>query len=257
MTEPHRAPRQWILLRGLTRESAHWGTFADDLARGLPHDRVLALDLPGNGQLHRQRSPASVAGMVHACRAALAERGLAPPYHLLAMSLGAMVAIEWARTGGEQEVAGCVLINTSARPFSPLHHRLRPHNYAALLRIALLPQSAHAIEKMVLHMTSRRAAQHGDALVQAWAQVRAQRPVSAANALRQLWAAARYRAPREAPLERMLLLASRADGLVCCRCSVAIASAWGRHLAVHPDAGHDLPLDDPAWVVRQVQASFL
>ena len=35
--------------------------------------------------------------VVQACRMALEQRGIAPPYHLLAMSLGAMVATEWAR----------------------------------------------------------------------------------------------------------------------------------------------------------------
>ncbi len=243
--------RQWILLRGLTREAAHWGTFAADFGQALPHDRVLALDLPGNGQLHRQRSPASVPGMVQACREALAVRGIAPPYHLLAMSLGAMVAIEWARVGG-QEVAGCVLINTSVRPFSPLHHRLRPRNYAALFQLALRAQPAEAMEETVLRLTSNRVAEHGS-VVQDWAAVRAQRPVSTANALRQLWAAARYRAPAAAPLERMLLLASRSDGLVRGECSVAIANAWQRPVVSHPFAGHDLPLDDPLWVVEQVR----
>lgn len=252
MQDAPRPVRLWILLRGLTRERAHWGRFATDLAHALPHDRVLPLDLPGNGVLHGQRSPASVRGMVQACRAALAARGIAPPYHLLAMSLGAMVAVEWAQQAGDAEVAGCVLINTSARPFSPLHHRLQPHNYLPLLRTALWPQSALQIEQAVLHMTSRHPERHAQ-VAQAWAAVRAERPVAAANALRQLWAAARYRAPQQAPLARMLLLASRRDALVRGECSLAIAHAWQRPVVVHPDAGHDLPLDDPGWVVEQVR----
>ena len=42
--------------------------------------------------------------------------------------LGAMVAAEWARVAPE-ELAGCVLINSSMRPFSKLQQRLRPANY--------------------------------------------------------------------------------------------------------------------------------
>ena len=129
------AKRHWILLRGLAREQAHWGSFVGDLAHALPQDDVTALDLPGNGLLHRQPSPGSVPALVQACRRMLAKRGVAPPYHLLAMSLGAMVATEWAHAA-PAEVAGCVLINTSLRPFSPFHQRLRPGNYAALLRVA-------------------------------------------------------------------------------------------------------------------------
>ena len=89
--------------------------------------------------------------------------------------------------------------------------------------------------------------------VQAWVDIRAQRPVSAANALRQLVAAARYQAPATAPQTRVLLLASRHDALVSSRCSEAIAAAWRAPLKVHPRAGHDLPLDDAAWVIARVQ----
>ena len=46
----------WILLRGLTREASHWGAFAGDFQTALPHAQVVALDLPGNGQLHALRT---------------------------------------------------------------------------------------------------------------------------------------------------------------------------------------------------------
>jgi hypothetical protein len=41
--------------------------------------------------------------------------------------------------------------------------------------------------------------------------------------------------------------------LVNSRCSLAIADAWHCALALHPDAGHDLPLDAPQWVIEQVR----
>ena len=185
---PPAAPPTWVLLRGLTREAAHWGCFADDFASAWPGSTVITLDLPGNGQCHRQASPATVAGMVAAARAELVRRGVAPPYHLLALSLGAMVATEWARVAPD-EVQASVLINTSLRPFSPFYRRLRPRNYAALLRMVLQPATANQREQTVLRLTSQRADEH-QAVVPAWAAVRAARPVSTANALRQLMAAA-------------------------------------------------------------------
>lgn len=242
--------RQWILLRGLTREIAHWGGLVAGLQHALPHDRVLALDLPGNGQLHRAHSPASVPAMVQACRRALAERGATPPYHLLAMSLGAMVAIEWARVA-PGDIAGCVLVNTSVRPFSPFYHRLRPRNYVPLLRLVLRGGAPREVEDAVLRMTSHNTVARQQALSD-WAAVRTLRPVSAANALRQVVAAARYRAPLAAPVDHMLLLASDQDGLVDSRCSQAIARAWNVPLVCHPWAGHDVVLDDPQWVIAQV-----
>lgn len=240
----------WIFLRGLTRESAHWGPFMADFERAMPGSQCVALDLPGNGLLRDAPSPTTVAGMMAACRAELARRGLMPPFHLLAMSLGAMVAAEWAWSAPE-DIAGCVLINTSFKPFSPFYRRLRPRNYAALLRLVLRPATAEHKEKAVLQLTSQRVAQR-QAVVSAWAGVRRARPVAAANALRQLAAAARYRAPAQAPLTRILLLASQRDGLVHCACSQAIAQAWGVPLVLHPQAGHDLPLDDGPWVIAQV-----
>jgi len=241
----------WILLRGLTRESAHWGSFVADFERALPGHGVTALDLPGNGLLNLVPSPTTVAGMVAECRAELVRRGVAPPYHLLAMSLGAMVATEWARVA-PHEVSGCVLINTSFKPFSPFYQRLRPRNYPALLGVVVRRASAEQVERTVLRLTSHRAAEL-DSVVAQWAQVRRSRPVSASNALRQLAAAARYRAPATAPTARVLLLGSERDGLVNGQCSTAIAKAWRVPLRLHPRAGHDLPLDDGHWVVEQVR----
>lgn len=240
----------WILLRGLTREAAHWGAFAGDLRAALPHTRIVTLDLPGNGSLHTQTSPLTVPGMVAACRAELARQGLRPPYHVLAMSLGAMVATEWACTAPD-DIQGCVLVNTSFRPFSPFFHRLRPRNYAALLALVLLQHSPEAIERTVWRLTSNSPVK--TAVIDQWVAARALRPVSAANALRQLAAAARYRAPCAPPPAPMLLLASQRDGLVHHRCSLAIARHWQCALALHPQAGHDLPLDAPQWVIAQVQ----
>ena len=241
----------WILLRGLTREAAHWGRFTAEFKLALPHARLHTLDLPGNGAHHRQTSPLSVAGMVAACRDERARRGIQTPVYLLAMSLGAMVAAEWARVAPD-ELAGCVLINTSMRPFSPLPQRLRPGNHPALLRLTLGRGTAEAIEQTVLQLTSNQPDQLQE-VIPDWAAVRRHRPVSAGNAVRQLLAAARYRAPRQAPGVPLLLLSSEHDQLVDSRCSQAIADAWHCPLVTHPAAGHDLPLDDPRWVADQVR----
>lgn len=51
------AGRTWVLLRGLVREQRHWEQFPALLATQLPGDRVLCLDLAGNGVHWRQPSP--------------------------------------------------------------------------------------------------------------------------------------------------------------------------------------------------------
>ena len=245
--------KTWILLRGLTRESGHWGGFVAQFQAAQPASQVIALDLPGNGGLHRQRSPADVEAMVAHCRAALAQRQITGPVHILAMSLGAMVAVAWA-VAYPQEVAAQVLLNTSLRPFSPFYQRLRPHNYALLLRLALLGGSAERWERSILRITSN--GDHTEVLPR-WIALRQQRPVSRANAVRQLLAAARYQAPTHPPPVPTLLLASAQDQLVSVACSRSLAQHWQCALQVHPTAGHDLPLDAGAWVVQQISTAHL
>lgn len=241
----------WVLLRGLTRSSAHWGDFPQALAQALPGARVVLLDLPGNGSRCDQTSPTSIAAVVEFCRAELRRQHLPPPYHLLALSMGAMVATQWAHDA-PADLAGAVLINTSFRPFSPFFQRLRPRNYAGLLRVALPGTDGDAREHTVLRLTSNHPQRHMAALAQ-WQRLRQQHPVRASNALRQLLAAARFRASAQAPTCPVLLLGSEHDGLVDVQCTRAIAQRWGSTMALHPDAGHDLPLDDPQWVIDQLR----
>jgi len=237
----------WVLLRGLTRESGHWGEFPRQLAARLPHARILTLDLPGNGALYRQPSPLRVADMLPACRAQLQAQGVDGPVHLLAMSLGAMVALAWA-DAHPAEVAGGVLINGSFAGVSPFYRRLRPSSYPALLGV-LASRDARASEAAILRLTSRR----GDsAVLEQWLALRRCHPVAPLNALRQLAAAARFRLPQRRPGVPLLILSGRADALVDPRCSQALAARWQLPLAEHPSAGHDLPLDDGPWVAARV-----
>jgi len=242
----------WVLLRGLTREAGHWGCFAHELAARLgPAHEVVALDLPGNGQLNGHRSPANVPAMARAAREEAARRGLQGPLVLVAMSLGAMVALEWSASAPD-ELAGCVLINTSLRGLSPFWHRLRPGNWLRLLHIASAASKGYR-EWQVLRMTSSAPARHAH-VARRWEELARRHPVSAGNALRQLWAASRCEPPTRKPDVPLLVLASAGDALVSPQCSQRLAAHWQLPLRTHPDAGHDLPLDDPAWVIDEVDA---
>lgn len=240
----------WIFLRGLTRESRHWGDFPDMFRREIPGAQVHALNLPGNGALHTQSSPLQVEEMVECCRAQLLAQGVPPPYHLLAMSLGAMVAVAWADRYPD-EVVGCVLINTSLRPFSPFYRRLKPGNYSCILKLALLGGSEQDWESAILGMTCQQVA-HPAAVLKNWVAYRRESPVSVRNALHQLFAAMRYRAPVGSLTPPVLVLMSRQDALVDVSCSRQLARRWNAPFSEHPTAGHDLPMDDGPWVVRKV-----
>ena len=243
----------WILLRGLMREQRHWGEFPGQLRQALPDAVIVTPDLPGNGEQHALQSAASVAQMVESCRSDLAARGLKPPYRLLALSLGGMAAVEWAsRYPGE--IAACVLINTSMRPYSRFYQRLRWQHYPAILKLILLG-GAERQERLILNLTSNTGSSaERAALLQRWLGYQQDYPVTRANALRQLWSAARYRAPPQKPAAPLLILCSAGDRLVDHHCSLRLAQAWRCGYRLHPDAGHDLPLDDGPWVAGAVSA---
>jgi pimeloyl-ACP methyl ester carboxylesterase len=242
----------WVFLRGLTREARHWGDFPDrfrgEFASGLAPGDILTPDLPGNGRRGGEPSPTSVEAMMQACRRELREQGRAPPYHLLAMSLGGMVAVAWAARYPE-ECRAAVLLNTSLRPWCAFRERLRAGALPALLR--LLYAGGQARERAILELTSTRAAALRD-ILPAWTAYARERPVARRNALRQLLAAARFSAV-EKPAVPVLILAGAGDRMVDPRCSQHLASAWGADFALHPSAGHDLALDDGDWVARQVK----
>ncbi|HKU00794.1 MAG TPA: alpha/beta fold hydrolase [Paraburkholderia sp.] len=249
---------RWILLRGLTRESRHWGAFAPLLAARC--GAVLPIDLPGNGTHAHLRSPRDVDAYVDAVRAEARQHGAPPRYRVLAMSLGGMVASAWARRFPE-EIERLVLINTSMRPYSRFYERLRPAAWPALLRAAWhwrgVDRGAERndIAETTIHdrTCARRDTLAAD--LDAWRAIRASARVSRANALRQLLAAARYTV-RGVPRCPVLVLSSREDRLVNPVCSARLARAWGAAHREHPWGGHDLPHDDPQWLVDAVCAAF-
>lgn len=241
----------WVLLRGLVRERRHWGAFPAQLQAALPGSVIVTPDLPGNGSRCHEASPVTVDGMVAALRAELAAGGIAGPVNVLALSLGAMVATQW-RARYPDDIARCVLINTSMRPFSPFYQRLRWRNYPAIVRELVFGHPASR-EALILRLTSAR---HGDdaALRRQWQAWQQECPVTRANALRQLLAASRYRAPVTGSGGSLLVLNGACDRLVDPRCSERLAQAWRVTLRTHPEAGHDLPLDEGEWVAAQVAA---
>lgn len=243
----------WVLLRGLMRDARHWGEFPMQFQNGMGVQNVLTLDFPGNGSLHDQASATSVSDMASHCRAQLKQLGYAPPYRVLALSLGAMVAVEWSEQH-PQEIERLVLINTSLAPHNPFYHRLRPANYPALIGILLFGSIAQR-ERLILRLTSTqtRSEQQQATLLEQWIAFAHSSPVTRINVLRQLRAANSYRAASTAPSVPLLLLAAQQDRLVSVRCSLTLAQRWGCAIRLHPTSGHDLPLDDGVWVTQQVK----
>lgn len=242
----------WVLLRGLMREVRHWGEFPTVFQNAMGAQHVAALDFPGNGSLHAQTSATSVAEMANYSRTQLKQLGYAPPYRVLALSLGAMVAVAWSELY-PAELEKMVLINTSMAPYNPFYHRLRPTNYPALIRL-LLYRSAVQRERLILRLTSTQSdTARQQAILEQWIAYARECPITRANIMRQLQAALCYRAAPTMPPTPVLLLAGLQDQLVNVKCSLSLAKDWRCVIRLHPTAGHDLPLDDGVWVTQQVR----
>lgn len=238
----------WILLRGLTREQGHWGDFPQRLQSAFPEHRFHPVDLPGTGVHYRETSPDTIIGIREAVRRQVGH--IPKPISVLALSMGAMVALDWAQHAPEGEIQNLVLINTSSG-FSPFWRRMRPGVWPRLLRL-LARRELFDREHDVLRLTSNRVPPL--ALIKQWYRIQRQRPVSIRTAGRQMTAAARYTPGPKRPMPEALLLASQGDRLVHWTCSQTLEQRWQWTLKLHPSAGHDLVIDDPDWIIHQLMA---
>jgi len=149
-------------------------------------------------------------------------------------------------------VAFAGLINTSASRYSPFWQRLRPANYRRLLSDAVFGRDRLRKETAILEITSNlREPAFLHQLAERWAEYAREKPVSMRNSLRQLLAAMRFRAPTALPQSVPVLIINGAgDRLVNPACSQALSRAWDLPINSHPQAGHDLPLDAPQWLIN-------
>lgn len=242
--------KHWLLLRGLARESAHWGSFIPLLQSTFPDAQISTLDLVGTGQFYQDNSPRNIKAITDIARRQAVERGLLEqPVTVLALSLGGMVAWEWMKNYPD-DINGATLINTSFANLSPFYQRLRWQSYwqfFSLLRQRHVYQRELAIVQLVNN--SRHL---DDQIARDWGQIQTLRPVSMKNMLQQIIAASRYRPDNTKPNVPVLLLNAQGDRLVAPACSAAIQQRWQLELRTHIWAGHDLTQDDGAWVVAQL-----
>lgn len=232
----------WLLLRGLARETGHWGNFPQLLGERIGQ-LPLCKDLPGCGERSTERAPASITGLLAQVRQPLDPR---EKKILVGVSLGGMVALQWAYEYPD-EVAGVVIINSSARNLSRPFERFSPSAIRVLMQA--LTSNAAEREDVILRLVCnsesvwRRYLPTFQALAK-------HRPVTFGNAMRQLFAATQFRIQKVSPPG--LVIVSDMDKLASPACSRTIAKFQGWPVATHPTAGHDLALEDPAWLVDQL-----
>lgn len=252
---PPRKPESlFILIRGLGRESGHWGDFPQRLQAKISHSMVKCVDLPGTGDNLAMRSPIHMRGISEFVRSetefikAKYDLGQIDTF-VLAPSLGGMIATDWM-INYPRDLAGLVLINTSFSSWSTFWERLQPQAYQYILKIILKEKDAYARESEVVKMVSNDKEKfliHA----KAWSEVFAARPILISNILRQLLAANEFSPPRVKVDTPILILSSAEDHMVDPKCSEVIQKVWDCPMHVHPWAGHDIPLDDADWVIEK------
>ncbi|NOT11163.1 MAG: alpha/beta hydrolase [Methylococcaceae bacterium] len=248
---PSNLGQNWILLRGLSRESAHWGSFVNLMESTFPDASLTLLDLPGTGYLHKAASPTAIIDFVEQVRcSALEQNCLNQPATILALSLGAMVAWEWLLSYPD-EICGAALIGTSFAGLSPWYQRLRWQSYGRLLGL-IRQKTMEDRELAILQLVSNRRDQDGQ-IKEQWEKIQTERPVNIKNTYRQILAAAAYKPDDRKPKQPVLLMHGRGDKLVAPECSAAIQKKWNLPLEMHPWGGHDLPLDDDLWVISRLK----
>ncbi|MGX1806181.1 alpha/beta fold hydrolase [Nocardia sp. NPDC055321] len=234
----------WLLLRGLTRDSRHWGDFPDELAARLGV-RVLTIDPPGFGTQNGRISPRTISAITDDIRGRF-DPG-ADHWSLLGISLGGMMAMDWARRY-PRDFRRCVVVNTGA-PALLRPHQLRTGLVSLVAGKQFRTMPAH--EAAALALTSNRPRTELTELAATWARYQREAAPRTASALSQLTAAATFQLP-EHITPPLLVLASRGDRLIDYRVAERIAARLDAPLRLHPDAGHDLPLDDGPWVCEQI-----
>jgi len=241
--------RNWILLRGLARGVGHWGSFADKIQEHFPSDRFEFIDLPGNGTRHREKSPTRIADYVKDLRAQSQFVQKGEPFQILSVSLGAMVTVEWMHEY-PHEVQKAYLVCTSSSGVSPFYHRFQLTNYLRAVTLYKAQKNETLWEQTVLEMVAN-SHERREAEKPALISFTKEYPVSAENVLRQMLAASKYKFPQQPPGE-IHLLGSYGDRLVSPQCTLKLAEKWGLKPTMHPWAGHDIPIDDPHWLLEHL-----
>ena len=241
----------WLLLRGLARESGHWGEFINTLQVAFPQATIHTLDLAGTGQFHHQTSPNTIEEIATFAREKALQFGfLNQPVILLALSLGGMVAWEWMKKY-PQDIGASILVNTSLASLSPFYQRLRWQNYGQIVRI-LGASDVLARETAIVRLVSNQNDLALLSIARKWATIYHERPISFSNCFRQIIAAANYQPDNQPVTPPVLLLNSLGDQLVSPKCSHAIQKEFRLLLEIHPTAGHDIPLDAPDWMIEKI-----
>ncbi|NRA46096.1 MAG: alpha/beta hydrolase [Oligoflexales bacterium] len=241
----------FVLLRGLARETKHWGPFETALSQVDYCKKIILCDLPGMGVYHKSDAPSSISKIVSFVQNKLQDKlQKKEDLFLIGLSLGGMVAYEYIRRNPGL-FSKAVIINSSFRGLSPVYERVRPAALFKLLQIMAIKEPSKREEKILPLISNFHV--EDPKVLQKFIEICTKRPVRIRNVVSQLLAASRYRFKLTETLNTEgMVLCSSEDRLVNSKCSHAFAAALGWPIREHSLAGHDLPLDAPEWIIEEI-----
>ena len=241
-----------IFLRGLARESGHWGPFRELLLDHYSESQFEFLDTAGNGTELESSSYLNISEYTDDLRkrSQFISHQLKPL--IVGVSMGGMIATDWALRYSN-ELSGIVLINTSFGNTSDPWQRLKPGAVGRLLKIAKAQLQAKSFESELetLRMISNQKISFKKKWAEEFSALARPKPL---NVAKQIIACSRYLGSRLKPEVPSLILASQNDRMVSYRCSESINGFWKTQFHLHPWAGHDLPFDDASWTLDQIRS---
>jgi pimeloyl-ACP methyl ester carboxylesterase len=237
----------WILLRGLSRQAEHWGSFPQSL-RTASNDMVIALDLPGFGKESHVSFSFSLQKNIDFLRSKCMPLLNTKKSSIIGLSFGGMLALEWLKLYPEDFSMG-VIINSSASDICRVSERISKMGIYTIVRY-LFSNTRKDKERQILNLTSNVHALN-EMILQSWIQLEDQYPIKRLAVLKQLLVSGFFKAPSDLGVP-LLFLGALNDRLVQSNCTLKLAEFYKSEVFLHPTAGHDLPLDAPEWVIQQI-----
>ena len=238
----------WLLIRGLGRDKRHWYKFPDQLEQQLGGGKVFCIDTPGlDGEANSAISINSLSD--HMREQWLKEKANhSGDWSICAISLGGMIAIDWC-SKYPNDFNKLVTINTSSKSTSPLFHRIKPRAIKTVLK-SLLNKDLKSREKEILAVTTNHL-EVSDQILNDYVKIAETMNLNIVILLKQLLAASQFKLPAkiETPFT---VLTGMGDNFTNYKCSEGIAKKYQAEIYYHKTAGHDLPSDDPEWVIKNL-----
>lgn len=245
----------WILLRGLSREVRHWGSFPEYLEQQNDQYKVFPLELPGVGQKNHMDSLPTLKGYVENLRVELQElkKNHEGEFGVIAISLGGMIALTWAGLYPD-DFQHIVVLNSSGGNLSSPFKRLKPKAIKEITKLLgkslTTKEDIYQREKAVLELTTNMIPVT-DSLIKKWADIGQENPLRHKNFLKQLYAASKFKVPKMIK-GNLFVISGAKDELCDPECSRILAERFKAPAAIHPQAGHDITLDDPEWLAQTI-----